>query len=53
MANFSTATELADLMVREKDLPFRIAHQIVGRTVIEAIDQGIRPENIDSEFLDK
>ncbi len=53
MANFSTATELADLMVREKNLPFRIAHQIVGRTVTEAIDQGIRPENIDSKFLDK
>ncbi len=53
MANFSTATELADLMVREKNLPFRIAHQIVGRTVTEAINQKIRPENIDSKFLDK
>ena len=53
MANFSTATELADLMVSEKNLPFRIAHQIVGRTVTEAINQGIRPENIDTKFLDK
>ena len=53
MANFSTATELADLMVREKNLPFRIAHQIVGRTVTEAIRQEIRPEDIDSKFLDK
>jgi argininosuccinate lyase len=53
MANFSTATELADLMVREKNLPFRIAHQIVGRTVTEAISQDIRPEDIDSKFLDK
>ncbi len=53
MANFSTATELADLIVREKNLPFRIAHQIVGRAVTEAIAQGIRPENIDSKFLDK
>jgi argininosuccinate lyase len=53
IANYSTATELADLMVREKNLPFRIAHQIVGRTVTEAIDQGISPENIDSKFLDK
>src|SRR4030042_6432763 len=52
MANFSTATELADLMVREKNLPFRIAHQIVGRTVTEAINQGIRPEEIDTKFLD-
>jgi argininosuccinate lyase len=53
MANFSTATELADLMVREKNLPFRIAHQIVGRTVTEAINQDIHPEDIDSKFLDK
>ena len=53
MANFSTATELADLMVREKNLPFRIAHQIVGRTVTKAIDQKIRPEDIDSKFLDQ
>ena len=53
MANFSTATELADLMVRENKLPFRIAHQIVGRTVTEAISQDIRPEDINSKFLDK
>jgi argininosuccinate lyase len=53
MANFSTATELADLMVSDKNLPFRIAHQIVGRTVTEAISQGISPENIDTKFLDK
>jgi argininosuccinate lyase len=52
-ANFSTATELADLMVSEKNLPFRIAHQIVGRTVTEAISQGMRPENIDTKFLDQ
>ena len=36
MANYSTATELADLMVREKKLPFRIAHQIVGRAVTDS-----------------
>lgn len=53
LANFSTATELADLMVREKKLPFRVAHQIVGRTVMEAIDQDIGPDEIDSKFLDK
>jgi argininosuccinate lyase len=53
MANFSTATELADLMVSEKNLPFRIAHQIVGRTVTEAISQGMSPDDIDTKFLDK
>ena len=52
-ANFSTATELADLMVREKNMPFRVAHQIVGRTVNEAIDKKMKPGEIDSEFLDE
>ena len=51
--NFSTATELADLMVREKNLPFRIAHQIVGRTVTKALDNGIKPKEIDTQFLDE
>jgi len=53
MANFSTATELADLMVRENKLPFRIAHQIVGRTVSEAVNNGIHPKDINSKFLDQ
>jgi argininosuccinate lyase len=52
-ANFSTATELADLMVKEKKIPFRVAHQIVGRTVTQAIERGLKPEEIDSKFLDK
>ncbi|MCP1663198.1 MAG: argininosuccinate lyase [Methanocalculus sp. MSAO_Arc1] len=30
---FSTATELADTLVREFELPFRTAHNIVGRAV--------------------
>lgn len=51
--NFSTATELADLMVKEKNLPFRIAHQIVGRTVTKALDNGIKPKEIDTQFLDE
>lgn len=30
---FLTATELAEYLVREKDIPFRRAHKIVGRSV--------------------
>jgi argininosuccinate lyase len=30
---FSTATDMADLLVREYNLPFRTAHSIVGRAV--------------------
>jgi argininosuccinate lyase len=52
-ANFSTATELADLMVRENQLPFRAAHQIVGRVVSTALEKGLKPEEIDSQFLDQ
>jgi len=51
-ANFSTATELADLMVREKKLPFRVAHQIVGRTVGKAIEEGLMPSYITPEYID-
>jgi argininosuccinate lyase len=52
-ANFSTATELADLMVRENQLPFRVAHQIVGRVVNTALMEGLKPDEIDSQFLDQ
>lgn len=51
-ANFSTATELADLVVKEKKLPFRVAHQIVGRTVNKAIDEGVKPSEITSKYID-
>ena len=32
-AGFSTATDLADWLVRELDLPFRDAHHITGAVV--------------------
>ncbi|MBU4534504.1 MAG: argininosuccinate lyase [Euryarchaeota archaeon] len=52
-ANFATATDLADIMVREKKMPFRTAHKIVGRMVTEAINQQLKPDQISGEFLDK
>ena len=36
---FSTATDLADYLVR-KDVPFRDAHEIVGRAVRHGVDSG-------------
>ncbi len=39
-AGFSTATDLADWLVRERHLPFRDAHHITGRLVAEAERQG-------------
>jgi argininosuccinate lyase len=49
-SNFATVTDLADIMVREKKIPFRTAHKIVGRVVNEAIDQD---KNINSKFIDE
>jgi argininosuccinate lyase len=38
--NFITVTELADTIVRRENLPFRIAHKIVGICVKNAIEKG-------------
>ncbi len=51
--NFSTATELADVMVKDAKIPFRTAHRIVGRVVSDAVDDGITAKDIDSEYVDK
>ncbi|MGF7118134.1 argininosuccinate lyase [Methanobacterium oryzae] len=51
-SNFATATELADILVREKNMPFRTAHKIVGRMVTVALDDNVSIDNIDLKFLD-
>ena len=50
--NFATATDLADIMVREKEIPFRTAHKIVGRIVNEATSSDMAEEDITSQFID-
>jgi argininosuccinate lyase len=40
-AGFSTATDLADWLVRVLDLPFRTAHHITGRLVARAEADGV------------
>jgi argininosuccinate lyase len=40
-AGFSTATDLADWLVRELGLPFREAHHVTGRIVAAAEAQGV------------
>jgi argininosuccinate lyase len=37
---YSTATDLADWLVREADVPFREAHHITGRAVKAAEERG-------------
>jgi argininosuccinate lyase len=39
-AGFVTATDLADWLVREADIPFREAHHITGRAVALAEQKG-------------
>jgi argininosuccinate lyase len=39
-SGFSTATDLADWLVREADIPFREAHHITGRAVKTAEERG-------------
>jgi argininosuccinate lyase len=39
-AGFSTATDLADWLVREAGVPFREAHHITGRAVKAAEERG-------------
>ncbi len=40
-AGYSTATDLADWLVREAGLPFREAHHVTGRIVAEAEKRGL------------
>jgi argininosuccinate lyase len=40
-AGFSTATDLADWLVRELKLPFRDAHHVTGRLVAKAEQMGV------------
>ena len=40
-AGFSTATDLADWLVRELRLPFRDAHHVTGRLVAKAEERGV------------
>ncbi|MFO0996022.1 MAG: argininosuccinate lyase [Alphaproteobacteria bacterium] len=50
-AFWSTASHLADELVRRFDLPFRTAHHVVGRFVKESIDAGLTPETATADAL--
>lgn len=50
--DFSTATGLADLIVREADLSFREAHHVVGGAVRMAMDAGLPAHRIDAHMVD-
>jgi argininosuccinate lyase len=48
---YSTATDLADWLVRELKLPFRDAHHVTGRIVAEAEARGVDLEHLDLAAL--
>ncbi|MGI6129396.1 MAG: argininosuccinate lyase [bacterium] len=49
--NYSTVTELADALVRQMNLPFRVAHQIVGSVVGDCVEAGLSCSDITVEML--
>jgi argininosuccinate lyase len=48
---YSTATDLADWLVRESDVPFREAHLITGRAVKAAEERGCHLAELSLEVL--
>jgi argininosuccinate lyase len=50
---FSTATELADTLVRQYGFPFRTAHEVVGFLVKRAVDAGFDSTGITSTMVEE
>ena len=52
-SQFSTATDLADWLVQNLNIPFRTAHEITGKIVKICVDENITLEQIGIEKLKK
>ncbi len=50
-SGYATATDLADWMVRELDMPFREAHQVTSRVVKLAESQGVALDGLSLQDL--
>jgi argininosuccinate lyase len=50
-SGFSTATDLADWLVREAGLPFREAHHVTGRAVKRAEELGLKLDQLPLDAL--
>jgi argininosuccinate lyase len=51
-SGYSTATDLADWLVRARGLPFRKAHHVTGRIVAAAEAKGVRLDELDLADLE-
>jgi len=49
--DFSTVTDLADMLYREHDIPFRAGHHIIGAVVRHAIDSKLSAPQITAEMI--
>lgn len=52
-AFWSQGTDLADMIVRERDISFRTAHHIIAELVRIATDKGLKPADIDTAIMDQ
>ncbi len=52
-ANWSTATDLADALVRERGVSFRTAHAVVARFIRLSLDRGHTVETANGALLDE
>ena len=52
-AHWAQATDVAGALVREKGLPWRTAHQIVGILVRYSSERNIRPQEVTPALLDE
>ena len=50
--DFASATDLADVMVRDAGLSFREAHHVVGGVVRAAMDAGLAADGITTQMVD-
>jgi argininosuccinate lyase len=50
-AGYSTATDLADWLVRTLKMPFREAHHVTGRIVAIAAERGVALEKLKLEYM--
>lgn len=51
--HWATATDLAGALVRQRDLPWRTAHQIVGILVRLCEERGLGPDAVTAALLDE
>jgi argininosuccinate lyase len=52
-AHWAQATDVAGMLVREKGLPWRTAHQIVGILVRISLERGLESSDVTPELLDE